>query len=913
MEFPHLGDTKFPHLSNVNVYSYKNDFDYTRWKVNTRVKLTNVLWNSDYNDVVKFNSDAARDAWFDEMQDTFEIKLTVAQSLPPEGGIKLPIPFDVAARYNYLVVDIPVMTSEDNPIEYEGVELGMRRWFFFVNEVSSRAPNTTMFDLSLDVWTQFHNDVEINYMFLERGHAPVAATDVDTYLANPIDNNDYLLTPDVTPSNANIVSSHQFIPFGNGIKYVCFASNVAPSDISRLGTVTHNSAEYGSGNITYSNADARYGYQLVVHGFNGGNGDDYSNLRLPTDPIADGDIANNVYCYAIPATECYGNGTFFNDLMNESPVFMRNIAGCFVVDRDMIVLGTSHTLAGHTVYEITAHSTTKNITLNKSMFGYPERYQRFAKLYTFPYATIELCDNEGETVTVRIENTGSIVANLIPEIAFPYLNMRTFFTGINGTGSSSYQWKKLDGTTLNRTMPNSDWFEFCFDHEIPCYAIYMDGDKAWYVDNFNTRVKIGKRNALVAYHNAVRSANTANANAVDSNNTMVTNANADADTLVTNTTNTINTTRANMDATIATNTELASYANNTSNVITLLGSSKNTSIMEFANYASSTTTAAENESTAAVSRNSANGAMEAAAQTGVAAGALAGTAMAVAGASAAGAAAGTAVAPGIGTLAGAAVGAAVSAGVGLIQAQVSAGVANDNATSVIQANTATVNANNAANRQSTGQTNQYNESVTYDMNAKRTHDNTQNNNLLDANTDRSNANMRSNNNNTAATMRANANRSRNTANANSGYTREVGVLNAKETLENAGHAINADLDDAKFGGAVAIGSYAGNPMADYYATRGIQVKVRTMPKNEVFACGDWFARYGYALDQIWDVNESGLCPMNHFCYWKCRDIWVDDRKSSNNAAQTLITTMFQRGVTIWKNPDEIGKVSVYDN
>ena len=86
-----------------------------------------------------------------------------------------------------------------------------------------------------------------------------------------------------------------------------------------------------------------------------------------------------------------------------------------------------------------------------------------------------------------------------------------------------------------------------------------------------------------------------------------------------------------------------------------------------------------------------------------------------------------------------------------------------------------------------------------------------------------------------------------------------------------------------------------------------------MPNAEVRQVGDWFARYGYALEQSWDVNESGLCPMKHFCYWKCRDIWIDDRKSSNNAAIVLMSTMFVRGVTIWKNPEEVGRVSIYDN
>jgi len=67
------------------------------------------------------------------------------------------------------------------------------------------------------------------------------------------------------------------------------------------------------------------------------------------------------------------------------------------------------------------------------------------------------------------------------------------------------------------------------------------------------------------------------------------------------------------------------------------------------------------------------------------------------------------------------------------------------------------------------------------------------------------------------------------------------------------------------------------------------------------------------LNQIWDVKSSGLKLMNHFTYWKASDIWVDDRASANNNVENFITNIFLQGVTIWNNPDEIGRVNIYDN
>ena len=937
MEFPHLSDTKFPILDNVNVYSYRNEFDYTRWIPKTRIRLTNVLWNSDYNDVVKFASDAVRDKWFDEREDSYEIVLRSNHTLPPEGGIKLPIPYDVAARYNYLVVDIPVMTSENQPIEYENVSLGMRRWHFFVDEVSSRAPNTTMFVLSLDVWTQFHNDVEINYMFLERGHAPVAATDTDTYLSNPIQNNDYLLTPDVTPTNAQVVRDSNFIPFSSGTKYVCIASTLAPQHFNELGSVTHNSSAYTfQSALTFYDIDVRHGYQLGIDGVNVGNGDDYSSLeRIQnskiTSKITQGRTPGNVEVYAIRSDYVYGSGNFFNDVVNTVPQFMNTILGCFIVDESMIEFDETYPsmyLAGYHMNLVRGKFRDIDIpTLTKSQFGFPQRYQRFAKLYTFPYSEIELTNNDGETVSVRIENTGGIVAHQVTNIAFPCLRTRMFFTGIDGIGSKSYSWKYLNNQSTSLDIANSDWFKYCFDREIPCFAIYMDADTAWYLDNFNSKIKDVGKKVISAYQQSMRISNTQyendidyddteNTNAHNTNNTNYNNSDADATTLVNNTTNTVNTNSANTNATIATNTDKVTDANSNSWLMNAATDYKQDRVNTSADIASVYISGATNEATAMTTKINGVGGIVSAGGQAVAASAGFGLA--------AGAAAGSVV-PGAGTLAGALAGAAIGGIAGLINAAVSYGTADASANVTISTNQVATQQTVYQNDNGLQATLDYNHDATQIGNDARTYAANKDNALLLANNNRSNTNLTNNNQNTADTLRANANRHRNTGNTNADNLQSVKdnnslcmnhymrSLNAQQQADATRYGTQYDLVGAGLQPARQLGSYAGDPMLDYMGKSGIQMKVRTMPDSEVRQVGDWFARYGYALDQNWDVSQSGLCPMNHFCFWKCRDIWVDDLKSSNNNALRLISSMFQRGVTVWKDPDEIGKVSVYDN
>lgn len=915
MEFPHLDDTQFPLLNNVNVYAYKNEFDYTRWIANTKVKLTNVLWNSDYRDVVKFDTNIARDRWFDEHEDYYEVTLKDKHSIPPEGGIKLPIPYDVAVRYNYMVVDVPVMTSQENPIEYEDLESGIRRWYFFVDEVSSRAPSTTRFNISLDVWTQFQNDVEINYLFLERGHAPVAYTDVDEYLANPIENNDYLLTPDVTPTSANIVRKSTYIPFGNGTKWMCIATTLNADMITSMGAVSSD-PDYTYGNITYSDEDIRYGWQLRVNGFGVGNGENWSNLKLDAVGTSIDSsryrIQNNVNVFALPASVANGltngstwsEGTFFHDVMQICPNFMNAILGIFIVDETMLDISLNEyvTIGGYRLYMCHGgtESTEQLPSLQVSDFDFPERYQRFAKLYTFPYSVIQITDNEGKSVDVRIENTGNINVNKITQLAFPYINTRLFLTGINGVGSESYQWKLLNGTILPSEIANGDWFEYCFDHEIPCYALYMDGESAWYLDNFNRRIRAGRKNALVAYHNAVRPVNTTAQNAYDYDSYAYANVEADAGTLVTNTNNIANNNTLNTNLTIATNSLLASLAQNSGTLIKDANNAKADTMRTAANTFTSQSTLAENDQSTTAAMFGAGSSI---------AGAVLSTAV---GTAIAGGVAGSAV-PGAGNLAGAAAGMAVGSMIGLSNVVASAANSNNAAIAAANINSATAGAQVASNDTNYNATERNNNDVQSYLNLDIHNKNTNNNALLRDHTANNNATNRANADNTAITMRANGDRTRRVNDANANYTRVALVNNAKETLENSRDNMQYDLYDAANAPARSIANYGGNPTADYMCTRGVQIKVRTMPNAEVRQVGDWFARYGYALEQSWDVNESGLCPMKHFCYWKCRDIWIDDRKSSNNAAIVLMSTMFERGVTIWKNPEEVGRVSIYDN
>lgn len=1061
--FPHLDDNQFPYIRTVDVYQFQNEFDYTRWNENTTLRLCNVAWDSTYDDVVKFDDDIGRDYYFDNIDDSYTLQLATAARLVPEGFVKLPIPYDIMSHYNYLSVDMPIATSVGAPIDYENAG-GKRRWYFFIDRLVYLAPSTTQVFLTLDVWTNFANDLDIKYMLLERGHAPVAYSDTDTYLSNPMENNDYLLAPDVSFDEAGINRSVTDVPFGYGKKYVCIASTCAPAQIAAMGSVAR-SANYNDfvGPLSYSDVNERYGYQLEVSGFTLGNGYDYSNARTCAmmGGSENGMLANNLEVYCIEAKECYGaSGTFFEDVVSICPQFLNTVQGCFVVAEECLTFGTAYRIAGHTVYLAIGSQQANILTkqLTKQDFDYPSEYENFAKLYTAPYAVLEITNNAGKTTRINIEETTTLTINALNSIAFPYVESLLYVSGIRGTGSAQYTWRDLRDVFLTTNFDHSDWFDFCFKMDIPTFALYMDGETAYCLHNFNRAIKQGINDALVAYHNHVRSSNTAmenardsadaaeqnakdsalanktasynsaetgktnayanattaKTNADDSANVAKTNSYNDADTAKTNANNNATAAKTNADsmALVAqTNTKNSSAAAKTITDATALNDSNNVQLQEAlkssvvtqetttaslitsrsnnvtdadtstANTIVSATAGQQNDTAVATSWNNAVGQVVG----GMVSGAVSGGTSA----GLVGAAIGSAV-PGIGNLtaggAAALGGAVVGAFSGGVQAASS--LANTyvvtNANSTISQATQTANTSKASNSKNkatndtndlgtckqqivvlenattesirqnnlqraqdnattaktttdTNADNTYNATIAADQtsynaattNAQNSYDskttNADNNkNLANANAARTETNSKNCADRTEATSKANADlsynasignaaRTRETVYNNSGYTREVEILNAKETLENAALGKSAPIRDARNAAPIAYGSYSGNCAPDNFGYKGLQIKVKTQSNSAIRQAGDIFARYGYALNQVWDVNETGLTLMQHFTYWKANEVWLNVNVRGGDMVRDVFKQIFERGVTVWNSPTEIGEISVYDN
>ena len=906
MDFPHLNDTKFPIIDNVNVYKYQNNFDYERWQGKVSIKLINVLWNSTYADVPYFNNENERDKWFDS-QEGYVHTLETLFNNTPRNTIRVPIPYNDAYKYNYVVVEMPMQTSATNPINYEDNSIRIKRWYYFIEDMTQYAPSTTEIEIELDYWTTFINSVDIPYLMLERGHAPMKQTTVEQYLANPIMNNEYLLADDFNYGNdTTIIQTTNYVPMGNGKKYVLFVAPLSVDAFPYLGGVAWD------GNATppsYSNTDERWGYQIKVNDYEWKYGRvDYSNAQLPISNQIQTGILNGLQCFAIEGI--YAKD-FFNDMAINHVNLIHAIKAVFMLDENLFWKEEPFEFEGYTIYIANRQRNTLDFNFNKAQFGYDDKYADITKLYTSPYSVLEISDNEGNVFSANIENCGNV--QMISEVSlmYPFLNYNILFAGINGDSSVPYQWETVYGSVHNRELWASDFAKYMMNWEIPTYTLYVSAEYEYAVNNaFANQAK--RAGAIKDYQNAVRYANTTKENVDDSFQTQTDNIAASGST---NEGNTKRTTQANVDntATLMTavhdNNELAcdnnyalrglsitqNLAAYTANEIKI---NNDTSV---ANGLTLTTVSTKNDYASISYRNS-SGANFVNSNIGMVGSTVAGGLAGGPGGAAAGFVSGlTNVAQN-------------SANIMFEGATVAASISTDSA---IAAATAQANNNYAAN---SNKLNRDMSDITNSVIEQSTNMNNQCARSQVGNTVGANNTAASN---TKTAEDANAKDLKDTNNANAGRTQTTETNNANETRNATIVAEKANLvqkqlevenqyKNSRLHVPYEQGIYSGDYMNDVYMRRGVSVNIRTQNKSAIAQAGDAFLRFGYALHRVWDMS-NGFHYCKNFTFWKAEDIWINDGSGVANIATKTIGDIILKGVTVWRDPSKIGTVSIYDN
>ena len=490
---PNIASQGYPNVDNLNAFASESTFNYSLWTANCKLSATRVPWDSDYKNVVKFDSSDVRDGYFNSLSARTTI-INKAVRIPKDGIVMLPFNYDEIITFNYLIAEYPLpngYTSKQNKLK--------TKYYYFIEDMEYKNANVTECKITLDYWTTFIDDVIIGESVLHRGHAPMTLVSVDNFLTDPISHTSGLLTPDVNFGEINTVKNEDFVSLQSGHKYIVIAT-------------TSNPEGNWKNNVTCTNVEVNDG------------------------------LPNNMNLFAVKSDDF---NILITNINNNIPQFMQTIQAIYIIDASFITLNGIFTFQSVSCYHLISKNTKlKDIKLSKNMFDIPSDYDWMTKLYTFPYSQLEITDSNGNIALINIEDTSSdLSVRGMSSLIFPFLDLKMFLTGIGGRGHNTYNIEKYNWNQLsNISMYKDDWQKFTFNFDIPIYGIFQKNsvnydfstkfDRIQEQNNINTSSENNIRSINTGYNNSIRSNSTSSTN---NTNSVITGYNNNIDTINTNT------------------------------------------------------------------------------------------------------------------------------------------------------------------------------------------------------------------------------------------------------------------------------------------------------------------------------------------------------------------------------------------
>lgn len=134
---------------------------------------------------------------------------------------------------------------------------------------------------------------------------------------------------------------------------------------------------------------------------------------------------------------------------------------------------------------------------------------------------------------------------------------------------------------------------------------------------------------------------------------------------------------------------------------------------------------------------------------------------------------------------------------------------------------------------------------------------------------------------------------------------------AKGDYRNAISGINAKVQDAKLTQPTTSGQMGGEYFNLSAFGMGYMLKYKTLDNANMIVIGEHWLRYGYAVNRYYTVGKKLHC-MTRGTYWKMVECVITKAPMPETFKQS-IRGIFEKGVTIWKNPDDIGVLDWADN
>lgn len=124
-------------------------------------------------------------------------------------------------------------------------------------------------------------------------------------------------------------------------------------------------------------------------------------------------------------------------------------------------------------------------------------------------------------------------------------------------------------------------------------------------------------------------------------------------------------------------------------------------------------------------------------------------------------------------------------------------------------------------------------------------------------------------------------------------------------------AINAKVQDAQVLPPSVSGAAGGDALMTAQGFFGFTIKFKRIKDQFVRVLGEYWFRYGYMWQGFVTPPKSLMCCKN-FTYWKMQETYLKTANVPETFKQT-IRGIFEKGVTVWVDPDKIGVIDVADN
>lgn len=134
---------------------------------------------------------------------------------------------------------------------------------------------------------------------------------------------------------------------------------------------------------------------------------------------------------------------------------------------------------------------------------------------------------------------------------------------------------------------------------------------------------------------------------------------------------------------------------------------------------------------------------------------------------------------------------------------------------------------------------------------------------------------------------------------------------AKGDYSNAIAGINAKVQDAQMIQPTTSGQLGGESANLVSGNVEVSLRWKLIDNAAIRTVGEYWLRYGYAVRQFAPIPAS-LMAMTKFTYWKLSETYISSAFMPEYFKQA-IRGIFEKGVTVWSNPADIGNINIADN